>query len=85
MEKQNWRAVWEETRATMVYLEQSLEKARELERTALIQQRASACSDGVAKALAAMRESIARVRQDVHAADLNLRMAQAELDREGEG
>ncbi len=81
MDKQNWRAVWEETRATMVYLEQSLERARELERAALIQQHASVCSEGVAKTLAAMRESIARARQDVHAAELNLRMAQAELDR----
>ena len=85
MDKQNWRAVWEETRATMVYLEQSLEKVHELERAALIQQQASACSEGVAKTLALMRDGLTRVRQDVHAADLNLRMAQAELDREGEG
>jgi len=34
MDKQNWRAVWEETRATMAYLEQSLEKVHELERAA---------------------------------------------------
>ncbi len=82
MEGQNWRAVWEEARATMLHLERSLETARDLERTALIQQHASVCSAGVMKTLSAIQEGIRRARRQVRAADLNLRLANAELARE---
>jgi len=82
MNKQRWRAVWEETQATMAHLEESLEQAQELGRTALLLQQASACSEGVAKTLAAMHEIITRARQQVRAADHKLRLADDELNLE---
>ena len=72
MNAQKWRDVWEETHAAMKELEASMEVASGLERAALIQERASLCSDGVARTLQMMRTSVEQVRRRVHAADVQL-------------
>jgi hypothetical protein len=80
MDRESWRAIWEETQATMAHLEESLEQAQELGRSALLLQQASACSEGVAKTLAAMHEIISRARQQVRAAERKLRLADDEMN-----
>ena len=75
MTTERWRDVWDETRAAMKQLEESMEVVRGLERSGMLAEQASICSDGVAKALAVMRESVDQVRRHVHAADVQLTTA----------
>ena len=75
MTTERWRDVWEETRAAMKHLEDSMEVVRGLERSGVVADRASACSDGITKTLALMRESVNQVRRHVHAADVQLTSA----------
>ena len=75
MNTQKWRDVWEDTRAAMKQLEESMEVVRDLERSEIVEQQASICSEGVTKTLALMRESVDQVRRHVHAADVQLTYA----------
>jgi hypothetical protein len=75
MDNQRWRDVWEETRAAMKQLEQSMKVVVDLERSVLVQQQSSICADGVSRALEMMRESVQQVRTRVHAADIQLTAA----------
>ena len=75
MTTQRWRDVWDETRAAMKQLEESMEIVRHLERAGMAEEHARICSDGVTKPLALMRESVNQVRRRMHAADVQLTSA----------
>ena len=75
MTKQRWQDVWEETRAAMKQLEESMKVVRDLERAGLVEQHAQICSDGITRTLASMRESVQQVRTRAHAADVQLTAA----------
>ena len=74
-EKETWRDVLEETRAAMANLEQCIDTVVEVERAVLREQHARICSEGVAKALAAMTESVRQVRAQMRATDFHLTSA----------
>jgi len=59
----------------MKQLEESMDVVRDLERAGMVEEHARACSDGVTKTLALMRESIDEVRRHMHAADVQLTTA----------
>jgi hypothetical protein len=75
MTKQRWRDVWDETRAAMKQLEESMAVVRELERAGMVAEHATTCSDGIQKTLALMQESVNQVRRRMHAADVQLTTA----------
>ena len=75
MTTQKWHDVWEETRAAMKQLEESMEVVRGLEHSVMVEEHARIFSDGVTKTLALMRESVDKLRRHVHAADLQLTAA----------
>jgi len=75
MTTERWRDVWDETRAAMKQLEESMEIVRDLERAGMAEEHARICSDGVTKPLALMRESVNQVRRRMHAADVQLTSA----------
>ena len=79
MDTQKWRDVWEETRAAMKQLEQSMEVVGDLERAVLVEQHANICSEGVTKTLELMRDGVLQVRTRFHAADIQLTAAVEKL------
>jgi len=74
-EQETWRDVWDETCAAMANLEQCIDTVLEVERAVLSEQKARICSEGVAKALALMTESVRQVRAQMRAADFQLTSA----------
>jgi len=83
MNTQKWRDVWEETRAAMQQLEESVSVVRNLERSVLIERGARICSEGIARTLELMtRDSVQQVRTRVHAAHTQLIAAVETLSAE---
>jgi len=70
-----WRDVWHETQAALEHLRDSIETVQGLERTALRAQQAQMLSDRVEDVLALMEKTVAEMRSQVHAADVQLTAA----------
>ena len=70
-----WRDVWHEAQAALEHLRDSIETVQGLERTALRAQQAQMLSDRVEDVLALMEKTVAEMRSQVHAADVQLTAA----------